>query len=218
MLQNQSSAQKIHFIGIGGIGLSGLARYLKAQGYDISGSDMSPTLITKELSNEAIEVTIPHNDRAIDNQDIIVLSKVIPSDNAEVIKAQKEGLNILSRKDFLPFVTRDKKVYSVCGAHGKSTTTAILASIIKDSSAIIGAESKEFKSNMRFCQESDLLIFEADESDGSFLNTNPYCAIVTNAEPEHMENYNYDYDEFYNSYKRFIQEAKSPLSMPKMSF
>jgi len=107
-------------------------------------------------------------------------------------------------------IVNDKKVYSVCGAHGKSTTSAILASILQNANALIGAESKDFKSNFR-ASNSDILVFEADESDGSFVDSNPYCAIVTNAEPEHMEFYNYDYDLFYKHYEDFINKAKKQV-------
>jgi UDP-N-acetylmuramate--alanine ligase len=102
-------------------------------------------------------------------------------------------------------IVKDKKVYAVCGAHGKSTTTAILASVM-DGSAVIGAESKEFGDNVR-SSDCDVLLFEADESDGSFLNSNPYCAIVPNAEPEHMEYYDYNFDRFYDAYRSFINLA-----------
>jgi UDP-N-acetylmuramate--alanine ligase len=100
----------------------------------------------------------------------------------------------------------DRKVYAVAGAHGKSTTTAILTAIM-NGSAIIGAESKAFGSNVRYDATTDTMLFEADESDGSFLNSNPHCAIVINAEPEHMEYYDYNYELFYDSYKTFINSA-----------
>jgi UDP-N-acetylmuramate--alanine ligase len=99
-----------------------------------------------------------------------------------------------------------KKVYAVAGAHGKSTTTAILTAILQ-SDAIIGAESKEFDCNVRFL-DRELIAFEADESDGSFLNSNPYCAIVTNAEPEHMEYYHHDMEKFNSAYNTFLNSAK----------
>ncbi|MDR0407386.1 MAG: UDP-N-acetylmuramate--L-alanine ligase [Campylobacteraceae bacterium] len=198
--------QKIHFIGIGGIGLSALARFLKQKGYEISGSDIKETKITKSLENEGIKVTIPHDESAIKNQDFIVHSAVIKDDNAEMIKAKKLGIKILSRKDALPFILKEKRVFSVCGAHGKSTTSAILSSII-EGSVIIGAESKQFGSNM-LLKDSENIIFEADESDESFLNSNPYVAIVTNAEPEHMEHYNYDLNRFYGAYTNFLISAK----------
>ena len=105
----------------------------------------------------------------------------------------------------MPIILGDKKNYCVAGAHGKSTTTAILASVL-NSSALIGAISKDFDSNFRYID--DLVAFEADESDASFLLSNPYCSIVTNAEPEHMEYYNYDYEKFFDSYKKFIHLGK----------
>jgi UDP-N-acetylmuramate--alanine ligase len=199
---------KIHFIGIGGIGLSAIARYLKKLGHIISGSDMSETTLTKLLKKEGIKVNIPHTDTAISDQDMVVYSAVIKDDNPELKEARERGIKCLSRKEMLPFVLGDRKVYSVCGAHGKSTTTAILSSILDNSSALIGAELKSIKSNMKFTNSSDIMAFEADESDGSFLNSNPYCAIVTNCEPEHMEYYNYDEKRFYQAYEQFIRMAK----------
>ncbi|MDR1460214.1 MAG: UDP-N-acetylmuramate--L-alanine ligase [Campylobacteraceae bacterium] len=198
--------EKIHFIGIGGIGLSALARFLKQKGYEVSGSDIKETKITKSLENEGIKVTIPHNENAIKGQDFIVYSAVIKDNNVEMIKAKKLGIKTLSRKDALPFILKEKRVFSVCGAHGKSTTSAILSSII-EGSVIIGAESKQFGSNM-LLKDSENIIFEADESDESFLNSNPYVAIVTNAEPEHMEYYNYDLNRFYGAYTNFLISAK----------
>ncbi len=195
----------IHFVGIGGIGLSALARYLKKQGFEISGSDIKETKITKCLREEGIEVCIPHSEKNITNQDLVIYSAVIKDDNVELIEARKKGIVTLSRKDALPFILKEKRVFSVCGAHGKSTTSAILASMV-DGSVIIGAESKQYGSNMHY-KESNNVIFEADESDSSFLNSNPYIAIVTNAEPEHMEYYNYDYEKFYDAYRLFLQSA-----------
>ncbi|DAB34675.1 MAG TPA: UDP-N-acetylmuramate--L-alanine ligase [Sulfurospirillum sp. UBA12182] len=195
----------IHFVGIGGIGLSALARYLKKQGFEISGSDIKETKITKCLREEGIEVCIPHSEKNITNQDLVIYSAAIKDDNVELLEARKKGIVTLSRKDALPFILKEKRVFSVCGAHGKSTTSAILASMV-DGSVIIGAESKQYGSNMHY-KESNNVIFEADESDSSFLNSNPYIAIVTNAEPEHMEYYNYDYEKFYDAYRLFLQSA-----------
>jgi UDP-N-acetylmuramate--alanine ligase len=199
---------KVHLIGIGGIGLSAIARLLNKEGHIISGSDMKDTALTKQLEDENIKVTIPHNKDAIVDQDVVIYSAAIKENNVELKEAREKGIKCFSRKEALNLVLADKKVYSVCGAHGKSTTTAILSSIMSQSSALIGAESKEFKSNMRHCQTSPLMMFEADESDGSFLESNPYCAIVTNAEPEHMEYYNYDEKRFFNAYEKFIRMAK----------
>lgn len=197
---------KIHFIGIGGIGISGLAQYMHYKGHEVSGSDIKDTLITKKLRQMGIKVSVPHSKEAIHDQDLVIHSAIIRSDNPEVVAAKAKGIEVLARREALLRILDDRKVYSVAGAHGKSTTTAILTAIM-EGSAIIGAESKAFGSNVRYDDTNDLMIFEADESDGSFLNSNPYCSIVINAEPEHMEYYDYNYERFYDSYKRFVQLA-----------
>ncbi len=198
---------KIHFIGIGGIGISGLAQYMHFKGHEVSGSDIAESRIVHKLRDKGIVVTIPHNKKAISDQDLVIHSAIIRANNPEVEEANAKGIRVLARREALLDLLHEQKVYAVAGAHGKSTTSAILAAIM-DGSAIIGAESKGFGSNVRYDGSSDQLIFEADESDGSFLNSNPYCAIVTNAEPEHMEYYKYDYDLFYDSYRKFIASAK----------
>ena len=196
---------KIHFIGIGGIGLSALARFLHHNGHSVCGSDMKDSPITKELIKEGIEVFFPQRAKNIHNPDIVIYSAAVSDENPELIESRIRQIRTLSRKEALPLILGDKKNYCVAGAHGKSTTTAILSSIL-NSSALIGAISKDFGSNFRYVD--DLVVFEADESDASFLLSNPYCSIVTNAEPEHMEYYNYDYDKFFDSYKKFISLGK----------
>jgi UDP-N-acetylmuramate--alanine ligase len=199
-------SNKIHFIGIGGIGLSALARFLKHRGFKISGSDMRETKITKSLRSEGIDVSIPQSASNITDQDIVIYSAAVKENNPEYIEAKNRGMLLLSRKDALPFILKGKKLFAVAGAHGKSTTSAMLASVI-EGSVIIGAESKQFGSNMHFV-EGENLIFEADESDASFLNTSPYIAIVPNAEPEHMEFYEYDLNRFFDAYRTFLKKAK----------
>ena len=202
-----SSHMKIHFIGIGGIGISGLAQYMHFKGHEVSGSDISDTIITKNLRNLGIKVTVPHSQSAITDQDLVIHSAIISPENPEVVAAKAKNIEVLARREALPQILRDSKVYSVAGAHGKSTTTAILTAIMSGS-AIIGAESKAFGSNVRYNNETDVMLFEADESDGSFINSNPYCALVINAEPEHMEYYDYNFERFYDSYRTFINSAK----------
>jgi len=197
---------KIHFIGIGGIGISGLAQYMHYREHEVSGSDIAESRIVHTLRDKGIEVTIPHNKKAITDQDLVIHSAIIRANNPEVEEANARGIKVLARREALLDLLHEQKVYAVAGAHGKSTTSAILAAVM-DGSAIIGAESKGFGSNVRYDARSDQLIFEADESDGSFLNSNPYCAIVTNAEPEHMEYYKYDEKLFYDSYRTFISSA-----------
>lgn len=197
--------KKVHFVGIGGIGLSALARYLKQEGYEITGSDIKATKITARLEEEGISVVIPHDPSCINDQDLVVYSAVIKPDNVELVRAREKGIAIMSRSQALVFILKNRRVFSVCGAHGKSTTSAMLASLI-EGSVVIGAESKQYGTNMYY-KEGNNVIFEADESDESFLNSNPYVAVVTNAEPEHMEHYNYDLERFYGAYRRFLQSA-----------
>lgn len=199
--------KKIHFIGIGGIGISALAKFLLAQGAKVSGSDVAEGCITKELKAMGIKVSIPHAKEAICGQDLVIHSAIIKPDNIEVQEAHKQGIPVLSRKESLKMILGDKEVFAVAGAHGKSTTTAILSAILKDASALIGAESKEFHSNTR-ALSGNRVVFEADESDKSFLECNPTCAIVTNAEPEHMETYAHDLAQFHKAYENFLRFSK----------
>ncbi|MBF0896739.1 MAG: UDP-N-acetylmuramate--L-alanine ligase [Campylobacter concisus] len=198
--------RKVHFIGIGGIGISAIARFLHEKGHKISGSDIKESKTTLELKDEGIEVITPHCKEAIKDQDFVVYSAAIKEDNIELVEARRKGIKCFSRIEILPYVLEDKCVFAVAGAHGKSTTSSMLASLI-EGSVIIGAISKQFGSNMRYAK-SDNVVFEADESDSSFLNSNPYLAIVTNAEPEHMEHYDYDLAKFYAAYKGFLERAK----------
>ncbi len=197
--------KSIHFIGIGGIGVSALARFANFNGHKISGSDIKESILTKKLEAEGIKVTVPHSKEAIHSQDLVIYSAAIKPENVELVEAANQNIQALSRKEALKIILADMKNFCVCGAHGKSTTTAILTAILQNS-ALIGAESKEFDSNFRFVGES--LSFEADESDSSFLNSNPYCAVVTNAEPEHMEHYDYDLEKFHQAYIDFLNMAQ----------
>jgi len=199
---------KIHFIGIGGIGLSALAKFLYNDGEVISGSDIRQSEITNDLAtNYHAKITIPHHEEAVEGVDRVIYSAAVRKNNPEYKRAVELGIELLSRKDSLVSILGDKEVYAVGGAHGKSTTSAILASILPQTNALIGAISKEFGSNVRN-YPNNKVVFEADESDESFLNSNPYLAIVTNVEPEHMEYYEYDEVRFYNAYRNFLSLAK----------
>ena len=199
---------KVHFIGIGGIGLSALAKFLCSDKYKISGSDIKQTEITNDLAtNFDAKITIPHHADAVEGVDRVIYSAAVRPTNPEYQRAKELGIELLSRKEALITILGDKEVYAVGGAHGKSTTSAMLSSIIPESNALIGAISKEFGSNVRNYGNKKV-VFEADESDESFLNSNPYLAIVTNVEPEHMEYYEYDEERFYNAYRNFLSLAK----------
>ena len=196
---------KVHFVGIGGIGLSALARFMQHAGHEVSGSDIKDTPITNKLQEEGIKVNIPQSKDFINGQDLVIYSAAVLNDNPEIEEAKNQNLLLLPRKEALSVIMQKTTNYCVCAAHGKSTTTAILSAILQ-SSAIIGAISKEFDSNFRYIDE--VLAFEADESDESFILSHPYCSIVLNTEPEHMEYYNYDEKRFYDAYEKFLDIAK----------
>ncbi len=199
---------RIHFIGIGGIGLSALAKFLAGQGHTISGSDMRQSEITDDLAlNYGAKITIPHHPDAVEGADRVIYSAAVRPSNVEYQRAKELGIELLSRKEALKFILGDKEVYAVGGAHGKSTTSAMLAALLPETNALIGAISKEFGSNVRSAP-NDRVVFEADESDESFLNSHPHLAIVTNVEPEHMEYYEYDEERFYNAYRKFLELAE----------
>ncbi len=199
---------KIHFIGIGGIGLSALAKFLANDGHKISGSDIKQTEITNDLAtNFDAKITIPHHADAVEGVERVIYSAAVRPNNPEYQRAKELGIELLSRKESLKSILGEKEVYAVGGAHGKSTTSAMLASLIPHSNALIGAISKAFGSNVRN-YPNNKVVFEADESDESFLNANPYLAIVTNVEPEHMEYYEYDEERFYNAYRNFLNLAQ----------
>lgn len=194
---------KVHIIGIGGIGVSALARLLKANGAIVSGSDIHRTNIIADLENEGITINVPHSKDSIKDQSLIIHSAIIKENNEELVQSRNLKKKILSRKEALIILLNKKKIFSICAAHGKSSTSAILASILPDFSVLVGAISKEFLSNFRIGQ-NDCMIFEADESDKSFLNSNPFKAIVINAEAEHLESYENDFSNLKNAYLDFI--------------
>ena len=198
---------KIHFIGIGGIGLSALAKFLAGKGHTISGSDIKQTEITDDLAtNFGAKITIPHHPDAVEGVDRVIHSAVVRPTNVEYAHARELGIEVLSRKEALTFILEEQEVYAVGGAHGKSTTSAMLAALLPHANALIGAIAKQFGSNVRH-YDNNRVVFEADESDESFLNSHPYLAIATNVEPEHMEYYEYDEERFYNAYRRFLSLA-----------
>jgi len=198
---------KIHFIGIGGIGISALAKFMAGDGHTISGSDIRQSEITDELALKfGAKITIPHHGDAVEDADMVIHSAAVRKNNPEYMRAAELEIPLYSRKEALKFILKEKRVYAVGGAHGKSTTSAMLAELLPGANAVIGAISKAFHSNVRTAKNGEV-VFEADESDASFLNCNPYMAVVTNVEPEHMEYYDYDLERFYAAYEEFLRLA-----------
>jgi UDP-N-acetylmuramate--alanine ligase len=180
----------IHFVGIGGIGMSGIAEVLLNLGYDVTGSDLKESDTTKRLREMGIRVHIGHRGENIDSAHVVVVSSAVSYDNPEVKAAQGLKVPVIPRAEMLAELGRLKYGILVAGAHGKTTTTSLISTVLGsggfDPTIIIGGKLKAIGSNAKL-GKGDFLVAEADESDGSFLKLSPTIAVVTNIDREHME-------------------------------
>jgi len=182
--------RKIHFTGIGGIGMSGIAEVLLSLGYEITGSDIRESETTVRLRELGIQIFIGHDETNIQDAHVVVTSSAVSKTNPEVIAAKNRGIPVIPRAEMLAELGRLKYGILVAGAHGKTTTTSLIATILSESgldpTVVIGGRLKALGSNARRGQ-GDFLVAEADESDGSFLKLSPIIAIITNIDREHMD-------------------------------
>lgn len=180
----------IHFVGIGGIGMSGIAEVLLNLGYDVTGSDLKESDTTRRLRSMGVRVLIGHREENIDSAHVVVVSSAVSYDNPEVRAAQRLTIPVIPRAEMLAELGRMKYGILIAGAHGKTTTTSLISTVLGsggfDPTIIIGGKLKAIGSNARL-GKGDFLVAEADESDGSFLKLSPTIAIVTNIDREHME-------------------------------
>jgi len=180
----------IHFVGVGGIGMSGIAEVLHNLGYKITGSDIKYSETTARLMDAGIQVFIGHKAENVDDAHVVVISSAVSMDNPEVLEARARAIPVIPRAEMLAELARLKYGVLVAGAHGKTTTTSLLAAILShggfDPTVVIGGRLKATGSNARLGQ-GDFLVAEADESDGSFLKLSPTIAVVTNIDREHMD-------------------------------
>lgn len=180
----------IHFVGIGGIGMSGIAEVLHNLGYEVTGSDIKESETTNRLSNLGIKIFIGHNGKNVDSAHVVVISSAISADNPEVLEAKQRSIPVIPRAEMLAELGRLKYGILVAGAHGKTTTTSLIATMLGegglDPTVIIGGKLKSMGSNAKLGQ-GDYIVAEADESDGSFLKLNPTIAVITNIDREHMD-------------------------------
>jgi UDP-N-acetylmuramate--alanine ligase len=201
-----SLVKKIHFIGIGGIGMSGIAALFKELGFDVRGSDAKSTTITKTLQKIGVKVFEGHDITNIKDADMVVISSAIKTDNVEYMEALKLGLPIFKRGKMLAELMRFKWGIAVAGTHGKTTTTSIISHLLQESdydpTAVIGGIVNSW-SNNSIMGKSNWLVAESDESDGSFLDLPAVISVVTNIEEEHMEYYK-EYAILENSFTKFI--------------
>jgi len=180
----------IHFVGIGGIGMSGIAEVLVNLGYEVTGSDMKESDTTKRLRNMGITIHIGHREENIDSAHVVVVSSAVPFDNPEIESAHRRNVPVIPRAEMLAELARLKYSVLVAGAHGKTTTTSLISTVLAgggfDPTIIIGGKLKGIGSNAKL-GKGEFLVAEADESDGSFLKLSPTIAVVTNIDREHME-------------------------------
>ncbi len=182
----------IHFVGIGGIGMSGIAEVLVNLGYRVTGTDISESDTTRRLTELGAKVYRGHSPEYVGDADVVVTSSAVTRDNSEVVAARQRKIPVIPRAEMLAELMRLKEGIAVAGSHGKTTTTSLIASILAaadlDPTVVIGGKVNQFGSNARLGQ-SDLLLAEADESDGSFLYLTPTFAVITNIDNEHLEHY-----------------------------
>lgn len=205
-----AKTNKFHFIGIGGIGMSAIARLLNFQGYKVAGSDVKENLIIKNMRDEGIKCFIGHDEKNLEDCDIVVYSSSIKDENVELRPARERGLVVMHRAEILSKMTDGKNSVAITGTHGKTTTTAALALIFEKAgvmpSAAIGGEVLNFRSNALYGKGS-YFIFEADESDGSFLYYYPNSIVLLNIDKEHFD-YLRDIGRAVEIYGRFIGNVK----------
>ncbi len=199
-----SSGLNVHFIGIGGIGVSALARYFLAQGHEVSGSDMAESEIIEELRKSGAKISSGLPSAKVD---LVIYSAAVPEDNPELAEARQQGIKTQKYAEALGEITRQKYTIAVSGMHGKSTTTAMLGLIMEkaglDPTVIVGTKIREWNnSNFRFGRSRYLLI-EADEYDRSFLNYWPKVIVLTNIEEDHLDTYR-DLNDIKETFKEYI--------------
>jgi UDP-N-acetylmuramate--alanine ligase len=199
--------RKVHFVGIGGAGMSGIAHVMNTLGYDVSGSDLSESLITRKLQKEGVKVYQGHSADHVRDVDVVVISGAIRSDNPEIETARKQRIPIVPRAEMLSELMRFSHGIAVAGTHGKTTTTSLIASILAegglDPTYVIGGKLNSSSSHAGL-GSSKYLIAEADESDASFLYLQPMLAVVTNVDADHLAAYHNDFDRLREAFMEFL--------------
>ncbi len=182
----------VHFVGIGGIGMSGIAEVLLNLGYRVSGSDLRASETTRRLEQLGGRLRVGHDAAHVGAADVVVISSAVKPTNPEVLEARRRGIPVIPRAEMLAELMRMKYGVAVAGSHGKTTTTSLVATVLGaaglDPTAVIGGRLNSIGSNARLGQ-GEILVAEADESDGSFLHLSPTVAVVTNVDPEHLDHY-----------------------------
>jgi UDP-N-acetylmuramate--alanine ligase len=200
--------EHIHFVGIGGSGMSGIAEVLLNLGYVISGSDLNRSSTTQRLQAAGASIVYSHDSANIDGADAVVISSAVKADNPEVIAARSRRIPVVPRAVMLAELMRLKKGIAIAGTHGKTTTTSLAASVLAagamDPTFVIGGRLNSAGANAQLGQ-GEWIVVEADESDASFLNLLPVIAVVTNIDADHMDTYGHDLGKLKQAFIEFLQ-------------
>ena len=208
-----SKITKAYFIGIGGVGMSGIALLLKERGIEVAGSDQNYSATVKNLQENNIKVFLGHAAKNIDiDVNIICYSSAIKENNPEIIEAKKRGINVLNRGELLAKLCEDKKMVAIAGSHGKTTTTALLSYLLinlgHNPTVFLGGQSLNYSRGAWW--GDDVFVSETDESDGSFLYYRPWISIITNIDKEHLEHYG-NMENLKNSFMKFARQTKKKV-------
>ncbi len=199
--------KRIHFVGIGGSGMSGIAEVLANQGYQVSGSDLSESATTRRLAAQGIRIAIGHSAQNVSAADAVVVSTAVHEDNPEVIMARARRVPVVPRAQMLAELMRIKQGIAIAGTHGKTTTTSLVASCLAegglDPTFVIGGRLNSAGANAKL-GSGEFLVAEADESDASFLFLSPVVSVVTNIDADHMETYGHDFGRLKQAFVDFL--------------
>lgn len=200
----------LHFVGIGGYGMSGLARIYHQKGERVTGSDLASSTRTESLAAQGIPIVYGHKPEHVGEAEIVVFSTDVPDDNMELVEARRLGLTVLHRSELLARLINQGRGIAITGTHGKTTTTTLVGTLAYegklDPTVVVGGEVAAFAGNARYGQ-GEYVVAEADESDGSFLRYHPFAAVITNIEPEHLENYDNDFTRVEAAYAQFVAQV-----------
>jgi UDP-N-acetylmuramate--alanine ligase len=200
--------KRVHFVGIGGSGMSGIAEVLVTQGYQVTGSDLTDSVVTRRLARLGATIAIGHAAANVTSADVVVVSTAVAPDNPEVVAARERGVPVVPRALMLAELMRLKQGIAVAGTHGKTTTTSLIASVLAegglDPTFVIGGRLLSADANARL-GKGEFLVAEADESDASFLYLSPVLAVVTNIDADHMETYGHDFARLKRAFVDFLQ-------------
>ncbi|MEO6022317.1 MAG: UDP-N-acetylmuramate--L-alanine ligase [Burkholderiales bacterium] len=200
--------KRVHFVGIGGSGMSGIAEVMLTQGFQVSGSDLGNNATTQRLQSLGANVVQGHVATNISGADVVVISTAVKADNAEVVAAREQHIPVVPRAMMLAELMRLRQGIAVAGTHGKTTTTSLIASILgeaqMDPTFVIGGRLEAVGANARLGR-GDFIVVEADESDASFLYLQPVLAVVTNIDADHMETYGHDFEKLKSAFVDFVE-------------